>query len=219
MNILHVWRKMKRLFLQSRNYLFSPSVKIILWKKCQEFSKHEHHVRTERETGLSDIETYLYENIVFANHFSPLGWGVAVNLICFQRARLSLGVFKCDIFKVFEERQPRFFFFFQPNLCDSRIWRGAMNTSHMLTMLQRTHKILKDTEILEIRISIAFEKTDQMHSLFQMHIHKDGPLIWQDRKLQQEKPSGHCTALGWFDQLLICTTRVQYQLCRSFIIS
>lgn len=115
MNILHVWRKMKRLFLQSRNYLFfPPSVKIILWKKCQEFSKHEHHVRTERETGLSDIETYLYENIVFANHFSPLGWGVAVNLICFQRARLSLGVFKCDIFKVFEERQPRFFSSFSP---------------------------------------------------------------------------------------------------------
>lgn len=31
-----------------------------------------------------------------------------------------------------------------------------MNTSHMLTTLQRTHKILKDNEILEIRISIAF---------------------------------------------------------------
>lgn len=70
-----------------------------------------------------------------------------------------------------------------------------MNTSHMLTTLPRTHKILKDTEILETRISIAFEKTDQMHSLFQMHIHKDGPLIRQDRKLQQEKPPGHCTAL------------------------
>lgn len=70
-----------------------------------------------------------------------------------------------------------------------------MNTSHMLTTLQRTHTILKDTEILEIRISIAFEKTDQMHSLSQMHIHKDGPLIRQDRKLREEKPSGHCTAL------------------------
>lgn len=70
-----------------------------------------------------------------------------------------------------------------------------MNTSHMLTMLQVTPKILKDTEILEIRISIAFEKTDQMHSLFQMHIHKDEPLIRQDRKPQQEKPSGLCTSL------------------------